>query len=306
VPRYKLSIAYDGTDFCGWQKQTPFGDDVPEGMALRNVEATGPAEGETRAVSEGPTEAVETRQRVVLRTVQEVVERAVRDVVREPIILMGASRTDSGVHARGQVGAFTCADGETRGIGWPVARGTEGMLRAVNSRLPRDVLVRAIEPAAENFNPIQGATRKLYTYTIWNGPTRPLWERRTAVHVWDQLNVAAMREAGSILEGEHDFAGFAAAGHGRMSTVRTVFACRVREEATGETDSRRIVFEVEGNGFLWNMVRIIAGTLTEAGRGRITPERIREALATGKRELAGPTMQPHGLCLEWIEYGERA
>ncbi len=302
MPRYKLTIAYDGTDFCGWQKQTPYEDSVPEGLSLGAVvsEPTGDMPevaggGDGKSVAAG-------RERIVLRTVQEVVERAVREVVREAVVLMGASRTDSGVHARGQVGAFTCADGETRGIGWPVDRGTEGLLRAINSRLPRDVQVVSIEPAAPDFNPIRGATRKLYTYTIWNSRARPLWERRTAVHVWDRLNSDAMREAGSIIEGEHDFAAFAAAGHGRLSTVRTVFACRVRDEPTDDPETRRIVLEVEGNGFLWNMVRIIAGTLVEAGRGRINPDRIREALATGKRELAGPTMQPHGLCLEWIRY----
>ena len=298
-----MTIAYDGTDFCGWQKQTPYEDSVPEGLSLGAVVTEQKCDVAVVAdVGDGAAIAI-VRERIVLRTVQEVVERAVREVVREPIVLMGASRTDSGVHARGQVGAFTCANGETRGIGWPAERGTLGLVKAINARLPRDVLVMGIEPAEEDFNPIRGATRKLYSYTIWNSASRALWDRRTAVHVWERLDVKAMREAGSIIEGEHDFAAFAAAGHGRLSTVRTVFACRVREEeAVGDADARRIVLEVEGNGFLWNMVRIIAGTLAEAGRGRMTPERIREALATGKRELTGPTMQPHGLCLEWIRY----
>jgi tRNA pseudouridine38-40 synthase len=296
-----MTIAYDGTDFCGWQKQTPYEDSVPEGLSL-GAGVAEPVTGESVEGGNAVVAAAVGRERIVLRTVQEVVERAVREVVRQPVVLIGASRTDSGVHARGQVGAFTCAAGETRGIGWPTERGTSGLVKAINARLPRDLLVMGIEPTVEDFNPIRGATRKLYTYTIWNSSSRPLWERRTAVHVWDRLDVDAMRAVGSIIEGEHDFAAFAAAGHGRLSTVRTVYACRVREEATGEQDARRIVFEVEGNGFLWNMVRIIAGTLAEAGRGRMTPERVREALASGKRELAGPTMQPHGLCLEWIQY----
>jgi tRNA pseudouridine38-40 synthase len=250
---------------------------------------------------EGPATQLDDRARVDLRTVQEVVERAVRATVREPVIVMGASRTDSGVHARGQVAAFTCSDGDTRGIGWPADRGTEPLVRALNSRLPHDVLVLSAEPAAPDFNPIQGATSKAYSYTIWNSPVRPLWERRTALHIWSPLDIARMNDAARLLIGEHDFAAFAAAGHGRLSTVRTVFDCRVREEAAG-ADARRIVIDVIGSGFLWNMVRIIAGTLVEAGRGRIGNDRILEALRTGRRELAGPTVQPHGLCLEWIKY----
>ena len=289
-----MTIAYDGTDFCGWQKQSPFEDAVPTAPNL--VIEPDAAEG---TVATGETD---TRERVELRTVQAVVERAVRDVVREPIVLMGASRTDSGVHARGQVAAFTCSEGVDRGIGWPVDRGTDGLLKAVNSRLPRDVLVLAAAVAPHDFNPIQGATSKQYSYTIWNSPTRPLWERQTALHVWDRLDVAAMQEAAKLIEGEHDFGAFAAAGHGRLSTVRTVFACRVREEEAKQNDARRIVIEVCGSGFLWNMVRIIAGTLVDAGRGRIGPERVHEALRTGKRELAGATLQPQGLCLEWIKY----
>ncbi len=295
-----MTIAYDGTDFCGWQKQSPYEDSVPAGLRL---EAPGGVE-EVAPKPESPSLEGEAgpRARVELRTVQEVVERAVREVVREPIVLMGASRTDSGVHARGQVGAFTCSEGVDRGIGWPVDRGTEGLLRAINSRLPRDVLVLNASVAAENFNPIQGATSKQYSYTIWNSQTRPLWERRTALHIWDRLDVAKMQEVAALIEGEHDFAAFAAAGHGRLSTVRTVFACRVRAEETGQSDAQRVIIEVCGSGFLWNMVRIIAGTLVEAGRGRIGPDRVVEALRTGKRELAGATLQPQGLCLEWIKY----
>jgi tRNA pseudouridine38-40 synthase len=250
--------------------------------------------------------ALDDRARVELRTVQAVVERAVRATVREPVVVMGASRTDSGVHARGQVAAFTCSDDGTRGIGWPADRGTQPLVRALNSRLPHDVLVLDAQAVAADFNPIQGAWSKAYSYTIWNSPVRPLWERRTALHVWTPLDVARMNDAAGLLVGEHDFAAFAAAGHGRLSTVRTVFDCRVREEAVaGDAHgARRIVIDVVGSGFLWNMVRIIAGSLIEAGRARIDNGRIVEALRSGRRELAGPTVQPHGLCLEWIKYAE--
>lgn len=295
MPRYKLTIAYEGTDFCGWQKQSPHEETVSDAPTLSPADADPSAE---------PITCPDDRPRVELRTVQGVVERAVREVVREPIILMGASRTDSGVHARAQVAAFTCSDGDTRGIGWPLSRGTDPLLRAVNSRLPHDVLVTAVEVAAHDFNPIQGATSKAYSYTIHNSRTRPLFDRRTALHLWDPLDARAMDEAARIFEGEHDFAAFAAAGHGRLSTIRTIFACRVREEPLSppEPDARRIVMDITGSGFLWNMVRIIGGTLVQVGRQKMSIDDVKEALRAGKREMAGPTLPPTGLCLEWIKY----
>jgi len=125
VPRYKLTIAYDGTEFCGWQKQEP-----PD-----------PAD---------PT------KRISLRTAQGVVEETVRDVLREKVIVMGASRTDSGVHALGQVAAFTSEPDADKGVGWPEERGTDALVRALNSKLPRDVLVTGAEIVAHDFNPIGG------------------------------------------------------------------------------------------------------------------------------------------------------
>jgi tRNA pseudouridine38-40 synthase len=298
VPRYKLTIAYDGTDFCGWQKQEP-----PEGTKVIDAKVM-PARGD-----EGK------QGRVVLRTVQEVVERAVISVVREPVVLMGASRTDSGVHARGQVAAFTCTGGEGPGpaeesprTGWPVVRGPEPLLRALNSRLPEDVLVAAAEIAPPEFDPIGGALEKAYSYTLHVSPNRPLWDRPFVHHIWTPLELQQMNEAAEMLVGEHDFAAFAAAGHGRLSTVRRITSLRVVEAGqpgfgpAAAGWERRLRIEVAGNGFLWNMVRILAGTLVEVGRGRLTPADIRGALATGDRRKAGPTLPPTGLCLEWVRY----
>jgi len=383
VPRYKLTIAYDGTEFCGWQKQFPHADAVPPGVhafkegdprgweaeagviqlgSATSPEAEVPPEvNAARVVSASdfphPTSHIDTRPRRELRTVQAVVERAVRMVVRERIILSGASRTDAGVHARGQVASFKCspetgapmiaaevaaspaaaegivvpraARGE-RGGGWPIERGTVPLMRAINARLPDDVLVRSIKVVPDAFNPIANCTSKGYSYTVWCSDHRPLRERKTALHLWQRMDVAAMRAAAAEIVGEHDFAGFAAAGHGRLTTVRTVFGCEVVEEegterrsdgATeggqeeavewpqldtgGEADGevQKLVIRVWGNGFLWNMVRIIAGTLIEAGKGKCGPERVREALRTGNRRMAGSTLPAHGLCLEWIRYG---
>lgn len=303
VPRYKLTIAYDGTDFHGWQRQEP-----PD-------PASDPALGDAR-------------ERIILRTVQEVVQTAVREIVREPVIVQGASRTDAGVHARGQVAAFdtsggadvtdaigalaAIAPGQPRGIGWPVERGTDRLLRAINSRLPDDVLVRAAEAVDPGFDPIKHACAKEYSYTFHVSPRgeRALFDRRYVQHVWHDLDVGLMSEGAQRLVGEHDFAAFAAAGHGRLSTVREVFACSVcgvpgcgQGSPPGDQGgARRVIMRISGSGFLWNMVRIIAGTLVEVGRGRITPEEVTAAIQSLNRRLAGPTMPARGLCLEWVKY----
>lgn len=348
MPRYKLTIAYDGTDFCGWQKQEPFAPGggeprppdqvaVPDPVRLgskilETAEAMGLREGEARA-------------RIALRSVQHVVEKTVREIVREPVVLMGASRTDAGVHARGQVAAFTCTgeeertrsaseelasganadrptpqpppsgkgleegspSGVPRGIGWPVSRGVDRLMRAINGRLPDDVQVVGVEVATPDFDPIRGAVAKAYSYTLHVDPPpprgmamRPLWDRKYVHQVWDDLDVVAMREAAGRIVGEHDFAAFAAAGHGRLTTVRTVFSCDVSEGVV--EGARRVRIDVSGSGFLYNMVRIIAGTLVEAGRGRMTPDAVSAAIASKDRRNAGPTLPPTGLCLEWVRY----
>jgi len=292
--RYKLTIAYDGTDFAGWQKQEPPDPDVP------------------------PDEHGQ-RPRIQLRTVQHVVEQAVREVLREPSVhVKGASRTDSGVHAAGQVAAFTTRPERERGVGWPVERGTEALVRALNGKLPADVLVLDAEPTSLGFDPIGGAARKAYSYTIHSGPVRPLWDRRYVAWTYHGIDAAPMHEAARHLIGEHDFVSFAQASHGRLTTVRTIFECRVEELAAGvergapsalddrgsrgHPPGRRVRIYVEGSGFLYNMVRIIAGTLGEVGRGRRMPADIPRIIAAKDRQAAGPTLPPEGLRLEWIEY----
>lgn len=292
MPRYRLILAYEGTHFRGWQRQEP---------TIEQSVLTGSDKFVDAAL------APEDPSRVALRTVQAVVERAAREVTRQRVILKGASRTDSGVHARGQVAAFTCEDLE--GSGWPVARGCETLTRALNGRLPEDVLVRRAELVPDSFDPISDCERKAYSYTFHNARSRPLFDRALVHHVWDPLDVDAMRRAAESLVGEHDFAAFAAAGHGRLSTVRTVHRLEVfSETAPDQPDeqARRVRLEIEGNGFLWNMVRIIGGTLLEVGRGRLAPDRVASVLASRDRTLAGPTLPPTGLCLEWIRYPDAA
>ncbi len=317
MPRYKLTIAYDGTDFCGWQKQEPLAAGTehsspsgPTGSA-DNPHSRG-HEGHSSAHTPAYTPSTrlidtEREGRVALRTVQGVVELAARQICRERVELVGGSRTDSGVHARGQVAAFTTNPGE-QGLGWPSERGTDRLLAALNSRLPDDVQVLNAEECAADFNPIGGATSKSYSYTFHVGRPRPLWDRRYVYHLHrDALNLDAMRQAAALLIGEHDFAAFAAAGHGRLTTVRTVFDLTLTELPTppgpGLAGVQRVRMDIAGSGFLWNMVRIISGTLMEVGLNRKTIEDVRKALETTDRTLAGPTLPPEGLCLEWIRYG---
>lgn len=295
MPRYQLVIAYDGTDFHGWQKQHP----PAEAEHTKAEQVMDPQH--TSSVPEG---------RVALRTVQEVVEHAVRLVCREPVLVTGASRTDAGVHAAGQVAAFTSIPEPQRGVGWPAERGCARLVRALNGSLPSDVVVRSAAIASDEFDPIGDAVEKEYTYTIVTGEQRPIWERRFAFHTWYDLDAGAMERAAALLEGEHDFASFAQINHGRASTVRRIFRCRIertlRDDASGAaTPGERIVIRVSGSGFLYNMVRIVAGTLLEVGRGRIEPDAVAGILAACDRRAAGPTLPPEGLRLEWVRYGDQ-
>jgi len=252
--RYKLTIAYDGSGFHGWQEQKPVGNAPP------------------------------------VRTVQAVVRDAIQHVARQPVQVRGASRTDTGVHALGQVAHFDAAD-----LTIPIER----LPDAINSRLPNDVEVRSAECANDTFDATSDAVEKQYRYRIWNTPVRPLQLRHVVYHCWHELNAEAMNAAAHRLVGEHDFAAFTNAGHGRLSTVRTLFDCHVTRP-TGEAPELHAV--VRGDGFLYNMVRIIVGTLIEVGRGRHDPTWIDELLSSGDRHRAGPTAPPQGLCLEWIHY----
>jgi tRNA pseudouridine38-40 synthase len=257
--RYKLTIAYRGTNYHGWQQQ--------------GVSETW--KGETPVDGQG------------IPTVQEIVARAITGVVRHPINLVGSSRTDAGVHAKGQVAQF-----DTDQTQIPI----DGMRQAVNHQLPDDILVRAIEPVDESFDAIRSTTSKRYQYFIWNALDRPLFFPDLAWHRWQTLDIDAMRIAAQAIVGEHDFASFAKPGHGRENTVRNVLACDVSFRQP------KLIIGVEGTGFLWNMVRIIVGTLVEVGLGRYDAARVREMLEAKDRRSGGPTAPAHGLYLQWIRF----
>jgi tRNA pseudouridine38-40 synthase len=258
MPRYRLTIAYDGTDFHGWQRQEPA--DAPP-----------------------------------LRTVQGVVQEAVAELIGARVDVVGASRTDSGVHAVGQVAAFT-AD-----VRVPIAR----LAAAITARLPRDVQVLSAEETHAEFNPIGEARSKCYRYSIEHTShphhPRPLFDRNLVFATPYAVDAAKMRRAASHLVGTYDCVAFAQINHGRATTVRTIYDCTVHERA-----NRRIEIEIAGSGFLYNMVRIVAGTLLEVGRGRIEPGDIPAIIESKDRRRAGPTLPPHGLCLRWIWYGTAA
>jgi len=273
---YFLTIAYDGTAFHGWQRQEPLRESVltsTSGDLPRVVDADS-----------------DNADRVSLRTVQHVVQEAVSRVLGQSVTIQGASRTDAGVHARAQVATFIRENAD-------IGPEDDKLVMAINSRLPDDVLVREARRVRADFNPIGDCTGKGYRYSLHTGRERPLWDRLYVHHVRQELNVEAMRTAAALFVGEHDFAAFAKAGHGRESTVRTVLACDV-----ARFGDAGVAIDISGSGFLHNMVRIIAGTLVEVGRGRLGPEDITEALTTGNRRCAGPTLPPTGLCLEWINY----
>jgi tRNA pseudouridine38-40 synthase len=254
--RYKLTVAYRGTNYHGWQTQSVtenYKDPVPEGQGIP--------------------------------TIQETLTRAVAGVVNHPVRIVGSSRTDAGVHAKGQVAHF-----DTERVQIP----REGLRRAINSALPDDITVRSIEPVTADFNAVTWTTTKRYQYAIWNQPDRPTFFPDLAWHRWQSLDHHAMRAAAARLVGEHDFASFARPGHGRENTVRTVLSCDVSFR------SPLLVVGVEGTGFLWNMVRIMVGTLVEVGLGRFKPQDIDAMLAARDRTAAGSTAPPHGLYLQWI------
>ncbi len=261
MPRYRLTVAYDGTNFHGWQKQC--------------------------------TAAGDAGDAVDVRTAQGVLEQAVRKTVREPVSVLGASRTDAGVHAVGQVAAFT-SDGEME---------TDRLCAAINARLPDDMQVRRATIVSADFSPISDAIAKGYRYRIsWGravrgGPPRPLFQRFTTFWTPYDLDATRMNDAARRLIGEHDFASFTRVGQERESTIRTIHDCRV---TAGR--GRRLHIHVAGDGFLYNMVRIIAGTLLEVGRGRTDPESMGDIVAAADRRAAGPTLPPQGLCLMWIKY----
>lgn len=244
--RIFLEIAYDGTNYSGWQVQN-------------------------NAVS-----------------VQETIDKALSEWLGEEIHTIGASRTDAGVHARGNVAVF-----DTESL-IPADKFSFGL----NARLPEDISIQESFEVPAEFHPRFTETIKTYEYKILNrrfpDPTR----RNDSLFYYGKLNVDAMNEAAAYLVGPHDFKSFCAGNHDAKTTVRTIYSAMV------DKDGDIITFEITGNGFLYNMVRIIAGTLIEVGKGKLKPEDIKMIMEARDRQKAGPTAPAHGLTLVEIEYPE--
>lgn len=222
-------------------------------------------------------------------TVQGLLQEAVKSLVGHKVLVLGASRTDARVSALGQSAMFTTT--------CPIP--TENFAKAISDRLPDDIEILEAVEAPKNFDPIGGVTNKMYRYSIYTGKKKPVLHIRHCWHFPEHLDAAAMNQAAQLLVGKKDFKSFAAADDKRKSSVRTIF----RSEVTSDGDW--VYYEVEGDGFLYNMVRNIVGTLVEVGRGRWQPEKINEILEARTRTAAGMLAPASGLCLMWIKYDER-
>ena len=220
------------------------------------------------------------------KTIQGELVEAVSSLVGTRTHVHGASRTDAGVNALGQVALFE--------VDSPIP--TENFPDAINDRLPRDIVVTAAEVAPRKFDLMGGAKCKLYRYTIFTGQYRPVLELNRCWHIPRKLDATAMNQAAQQLVGTKDFKSFAAAKDKRDQTVRTIFRCEVTSE------DEWIYVDVEGNAFLYNMVRNIVGTLVDVGVGRWAPEKIDDILEARDRTAAGRLAPPQGLCLKWIKY----
>jgi tRNA pseudouridine38-40 synthase len=232
----------------------------------------------------------------LVRTVQGMVAAAIATVDPTYEALRGSSRTDAGVHALDQVAAFTCSR--------PLE--PEVWQRAINANLPKDIVVLKAWRAAAGFDPVGAAVRKRYRYRVYDHPVRPVFGR---THVWRQpaaLDVEAMQAAAGALVGEHDFTSFETTSSQRRSKVRTIYDLVVQRVDAVEHAGAEIQIEVEGNGFLYNMVRIIVGSLVMIGTGRRPVAWLAEALAARHRPAAGPTAPAHGLMLLSIQLDDTA
>lgn len=244
MKRIKLTVAYDGTDYCGWQIQ-------PNGI-----------------------------------TVEEVLNRNLSELTGEEITVTGASRTDSGVHAQGNVAVF---DSDT-------TIPPERIAYAVNRKLPEDIVVIRSEEVPGDWHPRYQETEKTYEYHILNREMPDPVRRRDTYFVSYPLDLEAMRRAAAYLKGEHDFRSFCNVHTDVQDTVRTIYDLDIIR--SGDL----VTVRIRGNGFLYNMVRIIVGTLVRVGRGFYFPGQVKEILEAKERTSAGVTAPPQGLVLVKIDY----
>lgn len=244
MKKVKLVVAYDGTNYCGWQIQ-------PNGV-----------------------------------TIEQKLNEALTQLLGEEIKVTGASRTDAGVHSLGNVCVFETSS----------RMPAEKISFALNQRLPEDIVVQSSCEVDESFHPRFSKSKKTYEYRILNRKMRMPTRRLDTYFFHYELDVAAMQKAAGYLVGEHDFKSFCAANAQSETTIRTIYSCEVSKKED------IITIRVTGNGFLYNMVRIIAGTLIKVGNGDYKPEDMEEILDACDRSKAGPTAPAHGLTMIGLEY----
>ena len=242
--RIRTIIAYDGTDYVGWQTQ-------PNGV-----------------------------------TVQEVIEQAIFEVTGERASLQGSGRTDSGVHARAQVAHF---DTDAR-------MAADKFAIALNTHLPADIRMLYSEEVSPDYHARFSAKEKQYRYFVQTGPHADVFARKYALHAYMPLDFDLMNEAAALVVGTHDFSAFMSTGREVETAVRTVSLSK------WEKQGKFLVYTVQGNGFLYNMVRILVGTMVGMGSGRIPKDSMEKALASLSRKDAGPTAPPNGLVLWRVKY----
>ena len=220
--------------------------------------------------------------------IQGEIERAIELITgEENIDLIASGRTDAGVHALGQVANF-----KTNNMSIPI----EKFALAINTKLKRSVRIKKAEEVDERFHSRYTCKRKTYRYVINNNQCESAIYRNFEYHMPVELDIKAMQKAVKYFEGEHDFKAFKASGTSSKSSVRTIYKADIYQE------NEKIFIEITGNGFLYNMVRIIVGTLVEVGLGKIKPEKIIDIIQQGKRENAGKTFPPNGLYLLKVMY----
>ena len=242
--RIRLTVAYDGTAYHGWQVQ---GNGI---------------------------------------TIESELNRVLSELLKEPVKVMGASRTDAGVHALCNIAVFDTEN--------PMP--ADKFSYALNQRLPEDIRIQKSEEVAPDWHPRYCPSRKTYEYRIYRAEFPMPVKRLYSYFTYRPLYVEKMRRAAAFLEGEHDFRSFCQTGAQVESTVRTVYSIQIEEQGA------ELVIRVCGNGFLYNMVRILVGTLMEVGRGKREPESMKETLEARDRSAAGPTAPAQGLTLVRYEF----
>lgn len=219
-------------------------------------------------------------------TIQGRVEAVLTRLLGEPIEITGSGRTDAGVHALGQVASFHCQSAMSCGE----------ILQGLGRYLPEDIGVLSCEEASDRFHARYNAKAKTYRYRVWNNPEPCVFLRNQVYRVEAPLDLAAMKQAASLLMGRHDFRAFSSVKNQKKSTVRTLYALDICPAGP------EVHITVTADGFLYNMVRILTGTLLEVGMHRLAPEDIPGILAGGERSAAGYTVPPRGLALMEVSY----